>query len=224
MVDACVYVKSFTRVRKGGCMELHFRIAEAGDTEQAVPLIYNSGPEVFDYLFAYGNVRAVDFIRQEFLNGRGFLGHRNHIVALHKGAVIGIGACYSGADYHRLTAGTLRDVVAYYGLRGGISFLRKSLQVKSIMPPPNRSTLYIANLCVAANYRGQGVGTALLENQKVYAQNKKYKSYALDVLTNNPRAKQLYGRIGFSTRMVNRFRGFRARRELPDTVRMEAPL
>lgn len=212
------------RIEEFDVMELRYRTAEAGDAEQAVPLIYNSGPEVFDYLFAYGNVRAVDFIRQEFLNGRGFLGHRNHNVALHKGTVIGIGACYSGADYHRLTAGTLRDVVAFYGLRGGISVLRNSMQVKSIMPPPDRSTLYIANLCVDANYRGQGVGTALVEKQKVYARDKKYTSYALDVLTNNTRAKQLYARIGFSARTVNRFRGSRTRRVLPDTMRMEAPL
>src|SRR5262245_55488912 len=98
-------------------MEILFRPARPEDVEQAIPLIYSSGPEGFNYVFAQHPAAAIDFLRFAYPDGRGFFGYRNHVVATVEGKIVGIGAFYSGNEYNRLSNGSLAQIVRFYGWR-----------------------------------------------------------------------------------------------------------
>ncbi len=53
-------------------MSIKFRPALPDDVEAAVPLIYSSGPDAFDFVFNVpGRATAQDFLRQAFVDGAG---------------------------------------------------------------------------------------------------------------------------------------------------------
>lgn len=58
--------------------------------------------------------------------------------------------------------------------------------------------LMLDGICIEANFRGQGVGTRLLQQLIQYANKEGYHSVRLDVIDSNLNAKRLYERLGFS--------------------------
>ena len=97
---------------------------------------------------------------------------------------------YEGA----LVGGTFRDVASVYGWFGAawrvavLALLERDVE---------NDRFLMDGIFVAAQARGFGVGTALL--QDIYAQGHKrgYAEVRLDVIDTNPRAKALYAREGF---------------------------
>lgn len=68
---------------------------------------------------------------------------------------------------------------------------------------PTRS--YLESLAVEARYRGQGIGTALLERCFEESRQAGKREISLHVVDTNPHAKRLYERMGFRTVRVERF-------------------
>ena len=200
---------------------LGFRPARPEDVEAAVPLIHSSGPEVLDHMFRQHGRTAHDLLRHAFAEGSSFFGWRVHVVAELDGRVVGIGAFYAGARFDALALGTMKEVARFYRIPGCLAVFRRMLQARSIMPRPGRLTEYVADLGVAPEMRGRGVGTALLLHGLEAARTKGQTTYALDVATNNPRAQALYERFGF---VVVRENPFAARSDVPDSRRMEMPV
>ena len=71
---------------------------------------------------------------------------------------------------------------------------------------PTRS--YLESLAVDSHYRGQGIGTLLLERCFEESQQAGKREISLHVVDTNPRAKQLYERMGFRTVRTERFGWF----------------
>ena len=197
---------------------LDVRPAQEQDSE-AVQLIYSAGPKAFDYGFSLGEQRASDFLDFAFKQGEGFFGWRNHIVviskeqavirniSLNKDEVVGIGAFYSGHEYRRLSWGLVLQVLHFYRSTITPRVLWRGLQLKALMPPPAHDMHYAANLGVRPELQGLGIGTFLLNQQEAVARSLGRKSYALDVFVDNPRAQQLYERIGFALAGEQHFSG-----------------
>lgn len=204
-------------------MELRFRPATADDADQAVPLIYSAGPEGFEYVFTQGRRGALDYLGFAFRDGAGLFGHRNHIVVERNGSVIGIGAFYSGVEYNRLSEGTLRQVLRFYRF-SCLPVLRRAMRTARWMPPPGRRTLYVANLGVAPELRGQGIGARLLHQQMNRARAEGKGKFALDVVATNPRAQQLYERLGLRVVQEHDLQVQRNGVSVPATRRMEVLL
>jgi ribosomal protein S18 acetylase RimI-like enzyme len=59
------------------------------------------------------------------------------------------------------------------------------------------SRVEICNLIVAEGWRGQGAGTALIQWLIVLAQEKKFPLVEIGAAESNPRALELYRRLGF---------------------------
>ncbi len=201
-------------------MNLRSRPAEAGDVEQAVPLMYSAGPEGFEFVFTQGRRSALDYLRYAFADGAGMFGHRNHTVVEQDGSVVGIGAFYSGVEYNQLSQGTLQQILRFYRFSCP-PVLRRAMQTTHWMPPPGRRTLYVANLGVASELRGQGIGARLLLEQMKHARNTRKAKFALDVADNNPRAQQLYERLGLRVVKQSDFEVTRNGIRLPQSRRME---
>lgn len=74
---------------------------------------------------------------------------------------------------------------------------------------PTRS--YLESLAVDARYRGQGIGTHLLERCFEESRQAGKREISLHVVDTNPRAKQLYERMGFHTVRTERLGWFASR-------------
>jgi ribosomal protein S18 acetylase RimI-like enzyme len=204
-------------------MSPQFRPAVAADVGQAVPLVYSAGPEGFEFVFTQGRKRALDYLSYAFTQGAGMFGHRNHTVIEIDGRVVGIGAFYSGMEYQQLSQGTLRQVLRFYHFScAGV--LRRALQTTRWMPPPGRRTLYVANLGVSPDFRGRGLGARLLQEQMQHARRNHKAKLALDVAANNPRAQQLYEKLGLRVVRESDFEAVRNGVYMPRSRRMELML
>ncbi len=70
---------------------------------------------------------------------------------------------------------------------------------------------YLETLAVDSRFRGHGIGTLLLEQCFEEARQAGKRDISLHVVDTNPRAKQLYERMGFRTLRVERFGWFVSR-------------
>jgi len=109
------------------------------------------------------------------------------------GRLIGL-AGFKTAD-GSLTDATLRDLARVYGWFGALwRGLFLSMLERDLAP----DVLLMDGICVAPEARGMGLGTALLNAIKHEATRQGKTSVRLDVIDNNPRARALYERQGFT--------------------------
>lgn len=170
--------------------------ARAADAVRAVPLIYSSGPAAFDYVFAQAGEDARAFLMQAFVDGGGELGWRNHVVGECAGEVVAVGSGFTRADRASFTAAALRQILRHYGWRAG-GMIARGLRTERVVRPPEAGDYYVGHLGVALQWRGQGLGTALVEWFIAQARRRGCPRVALDVAVDNPRAQALYERLGF---------------------------
>jgi ribosomal protein S18 acetylase RimI-like enzyme len=176
---------------------LIIRAATAEDAAAAVPLIYSSGPEVWDYLMGDGSPESsLPFLHNAWVSGKGVAGYKAHCVAERDGQVLGAIAVYSAKAHKAMGAQTFVQAVKYWGL-GVIPRIYPMSRVgRCYMRPPAANVDYVANFGVAAAARGQGVGTAMLAHFLERAKQRGKQFFELDVSVDNPRGQALYERFG----------------------------
>ena len=186
---------------------LEIRKAQPEDVAEAIPLIYCSGPEEFEYGFTHGEESAQAFLAYGFQSTKGLFSFRNHYVAKLGNEIVGIGAFYSDAEYSACSTQLLFQILKFYPIRSWFGIICHALHLQTVIPPLPHNTFYVANLGVKTPYRGQGIGKALINFGKNIALNRHIPAYTLDVSTANPRGQALYEREGFSVVREYQFKG-----------------
>lgn len=182
-------------------MPLTFRRAHPADVDAAVPLIYSSGPDAFDYAFARpGRNSAQDFLRYAFVQGGGQFGWRQHWVGEQDGQVVAAGTVFGGEVTLGYMLAATRQILHYFGL-GAPGVIRRGLQLERIICPPPRRTLYLAHLGITPALRGEGLGSQLIEHFLQIGRSNGLPMAALDVSVANPKAQALYERFGFEVQV-----------------------
>ncbi|MFC2966604.1 GNAT family N-acetyltransferase [Acidimangrovimonas pyrenivorans] len=92
-------------------------------------------------------------------------------------------------------SGTAGDLAAVYG-RAGAAWRAGALRLLT-SDVDNRRFL-IDGICVRADCRGRGIGSALLDALSDLARSRGYDEIRLDVVDSNPRARALYRRHGYA--------------------------
>ena len=146
-------------------------------------------------------------MRFAFANGKGFLGHKNHAVAMSDGRVVGIAASYDLSTYRRLTVEHLGQLWMFYPTLSYAGLIVRAHHLKSVMPPPDQDMHYVANFGVELAMRGRGIGSRLLDYERSLGMALRRTTFSLDVSVENPRAQALYERYGFRVSFENRFTG-----------------
>lgn len=142
------------------------------------------------------------------------LNPQNAIVALRDGQVVGLlGFHHSGKPMVDVTFGAL---VQHFGL---LRALWKALLGILLMRKPQPGELLMDGIAVDESARGQGIGTRLFDALFAFAAANDYTYIRLDVINTNPRAQQLYERLGFVAVKTERvpfmqFMGFTAVTEM----------
>jgi ribosomal protein S18 acetylase RimI-like enzyme len=179
-------------------VEIQSRPAQAGDVKQAVPLIYSSGPEIFDFIFGHKvKGSALKYLISAFLSEKGELGYQNFTLAVVDDNVVGSGACFNGSEKSKFMLPGALHIISYYGLVDCWRVMWNAVRVEQVIEPPKVDLHYIAYLGVAPEWRGQGIGTRMVHNLLEQGRRAKRTLAALDVAVHNPRAQALYERLGF---------------------------
>ena len=199
---------------------LSFRAARPDDADAVVPLMHESSRGLIDASFDFGAGDAADFLRHDFLRGGGLFGFRNQMVVIADGRVIASATVYPGRDLNRLSLRTTRSALAHFSLLRFSRVVWRSLALTTLFAPPRRDSLFLANACVAADQRGRGVFSALLAHLRA-TRDPALIAVELDVSFGNPRAQQLYQRLGF---VVTGERPYRGKRALDGFRRMQLAL
>jgi ribosomal protein S18 acetylase RimI-like enzyme len=195
-------------------MELEFRQANAEDAAACVDLVYSASPELFEHLFTTGKKSAKEYLAHEFRHGGGFFGHRIHTVAVLHGEVVGVAAFYGRKAFKAMQKEALVNLFRFYGLLGMIPLAFRAWRTSSLVKMPRRGAVYIANVGVRPDMRGQGIGSALIRHGTARAKAEGFTEMSLDVASDNPKAEALYRRLGFSFVREKRIKG-RANAGLP---------
>lgn len=176
--------------------DLIIRPARADDLD-AIPLVYSSGPAVWDALFGDGTpASSLDYLRMEWQRGTGVAGHRWHWVAERNGDILGAVAVYDRKGDAQRGQQTTLNALRYFGV-GLLPRLPRLLRVgKSLMQSPAVGVDYVANFGVAEAARGQGIGSTMLSYFLAQAKQRGQRYYELDVALDNPRGQALYERFG----------------------------
>lgn len=203
--------------------DARFRQATPQDVDAAVPLIYSSGPDAFNYVFGVPEkASAQDFLRAAFLGGDTQFGWRNHSVVELDGRVVGVGAAWGAEQTLRFSLQAVRRFWRIYGWRHVLGVVLRGLRTESVIRPPRPGCLYVAHLGVAPEYRSQGLGHALLH---WFAERGRsaYPTLALDVAETNSRAQALYEKLGFRVCAERRSTLRNAHGFVPGASYMERP-
>jgi ribosomal protein S18 acetylase RimI-like enzyme len=143
-------------------IDIQIRPAQPADEDEAVPLIYCSAPDLFNYLFttkSKGNPQA--FLKRVFLDSTGKHSFQNYTAALVQDRVVGVVSCYAGHETLSINRGIARNILFFYSLIYCWDIFLRGLHVDRILEPPKGDTLYMSVLGLAPEWRRQGIGSML---------------------------------------------------------------
>ena len=166
------------------------------EVEQAVPLIYSSGPDAFDYVFKNSRVNATDFLKYAFVWRGGEFSYENHYSLYFDDQMVGIGGVYDARQASKFVISEARNIMGFYKLRCP-AVIKHGLQVERIIKLPVKKEITIGHLGITPSHRGKGLGTQLVHALMDRAEQTAGAQFVLDVSEVNPRAKALYDLLGF---------------------------
>jgi ribosomal protein S18 acetylase RimI-like enzyme len=175
------------------------RPARPDDALLAAPLMYSSGPKAFDFVFAEGKEGGtLDFLFWAFQRDDVMFSYRHHWVAEVDGKVLGLMGNFTKQSAARTQLANGIQMIRYLGLAKGLKALMRGLTFEiRLVKPPLADCLNISHVGVAAESRGMGLGSKLIDHAEKQARIQGFKKISLDVSVINPRAQQLYERLSF---------------------------
>lgn len=185
-------------------MNIQFRPCTPADVALAVPLIISSGPAAFDYIFADTALeQTTAFVSKAFVQGGMEIGYAVHTAMLVDGNVVAVGGFWHHQHVLRFTLAGAWQILRFYGPIAGFRVIFRGLRLETIVKPPKKRVAYLGHFGVNPAYQSQGLGTVLIDELLRQARNKGFTTFALDVSSGNPRAQQLYERLGFVVKKIN---------------------
>jgi ribosomal protein S18 acetylase RimI-like enzyme len=111
-------------------------------------------------------------------------------------SAVGLVTAFPGRMYGSLALGTGVVLARAAGARHASDLARRGRILQRLLAPVRRETLYVSALAVAPEYRGRGIGTALIE-RVVAGASRLGLAVALDTGVDDEAALRLYERLGF---------------------------
>jgi ribosomal protein S18 acetylase RimI-like enzyme len=122
--------------------------------------------------------------------------HRFGLAAEDGESAVGLVTAFPGRMYGSLALGTGVVLARAAGARHASDLARRGRILQRLLAPVRRETLYVSALAVAPEYRGRGIGTALIE-RVVAGASRLGLAVALDTGVDDEAALRLYERLGF---------------------------
>lgn len=168
-----------------GAFFYDIRRAKPSDAEAAAKLIRMAIKDIAEALTGEEEEEQIlEVIALFFKKETNRLSYENCFVCEINGAVAGLILYYYGGD-----AVELDEPLA--------ARLRSMNKDSKIEKEADEEDLYIDTLCVNPEFRGKGIGTALVEYVERHMKEKEYKRFSLVVEQNNAKAQKLYTGLGY---------------------------
>jgi ribosomal protein S18 acetylase RimI-like enzyme len=193
------------------------REARPEDAAEVIPLMYESSRNLMNYSFRFPDEEPTRFLFRDYLRGRGIFGYENQIVAVDGERVVGTMTVYAGGRATELTLQTIRTAFRHWSFGRFLAFLGRSIAIAPLFIKPRRDGVFLANACVAEEYRGRGLFSRLLSHS-VEAYRASAGLVELDVSFSNASAQRIYEHQGFR---VTAERPYRGRQPLEGFRRMQ---
>lgn len=161
---------------------------------------YDAAVRIFNesFLPKFNGIHKDPAVRSDFTHDFGLIKTKDNdsdYVAVQDGKVLGILlVSYDGIQKHLPTI-TSGEMFRKYGIMG---MIRSMILDMVVTYKPKPDELYIDSVAVSSDARGLGLGTKMLEFAEKTAEERGLKKLVLQVMYENPRAKKLYERFGFS--------------------------
>jgi len=181
---------------------LELRPSKKEEVDQAVPLIYSSGPPSFEYVFKNDKVNAQDFLSYAFVRPGGEFSYQNHYSLYWEEEMVGIGSVFDAKMAGGFTVVDALNIFRFYKF-SSLGPVKSGLKVEKLILLPIKKEIALAHLAIVPIMQGKGLGTKLIELLKEKANKAADSIWVLDVSEENPRAKALYDRLGFRVTKKN---------------------
>jgi ribosomal protein S18 acetylase RimI-like enzyme len=147
------------------------------------------------------------------------------VVALRQGELLGmVGLSAADGPYGGGVIATTEVFGELRALLGTIGAIRAVVGLSMGQHRPEKGELYVDGVAVSPAVRGGGIGTRLLDEVAMIAREDGFRWVRLDVVDTNPRAQQLYERLGYQVTRVQTFRYMRRFIGFGGMISMELPL
>ncbi len=121
--------------------------------------------------------------------------------------VVGIILGYDARTMRRANYYMAFQAPFVYGLRGAVRLARASGWLMFDIPKPGPGEFHVHNLAVLPEWRGRGIGKALLLSVEERARQRGYTKCSLDVSVDNPDARGFYEHLGYRVTHTSVLRG-----------------
>jgi ribosomal protein S18 acetylase RimI-like enzyme len=167
------------------------------DLNRVSELIYETELTIFKQLLGKNESEAVQNIKKLVKLGNNSFGHEHiHVVSDRDGNILGILVSFCGRE-----TSLWSDFKEYFKVLNFYNFLKyavKGTLINELLTASvGKNDYYLSNVAVDPQFRGQGIGTYILENAFKDAEKRGCKRVLLDVTLNNEGARRLYERFGF---------------------------
>lgn len=166
------------------------------DLDKVSELIYETELKIFRSLLGKDETEAINNIKSLINAGNNSFGSEHIHVASDDGKVLGILVSFRGKD-----VGFHKDLKAYGRVLDFNDLLRyivKGTLINELLTARvGREEYYLSNVAVTPEFRGQGVGSFIVENALKLAENAGCKKVILNVTLTNEGALKFYKRFGF---------------------------
>ncbi len=170
---------------------------EQHDLGKVSKLIYETELEIFRSILGNDETEGIKNIESLIKAGNNLFGSENiHVVSDGDGEVLGILVSFRGDEitfWKELKAHS--KILDFYDL---LRYLFKGTLIDELLTARvDGKDYYISNIAVDPEFRGQGMGTCIVENALKHAENSGCGKVILNVTLNNERALKFYERFGF---------------------------
>ncbi|HEX3013425.1 MAG TPA: GNAT family N-acetyltransferase [Methanobacterium sp.] len=167
------------------------------DLNKVSELIYETELTIFKQLLGKDEKEAIQNIKKLIKLGKNYFGHEHIYVVINEDENIkGILVSFSGRELS-----LWNDFKAYFKVLNFYNFLKCAVKGtlinESLTASLGKDDYYLSNVAADPQFRGQGIGTFILENALKTAEEKGCSRVLLDVTFDNKGAKRLYERFGF---------------------------
>lgn len=163
------------------------------NTHKVAELLYETDRDIFNFFYR-NKTNTAQILEKLIILGENNLGHEHIYVVTQNERVIGVLLYYAG-NHHKL--GELKFLLKHLNLVDVFRFLLIDLKDSLILSHLNKCDFYLGGVAVDEEFRGQGVGSLILDQGINMAQERGCVRVVLDVALDNLGAKRLYERTGF---------------------------
>lgn len=173
------------------------RQARAGDAPEAGPLVFEAAPVLFALLFGPQKAEAVRALTQLFGLGGNPFGWEQAWVAVQDEAVVGVMIAATVEARQRAGRRLWWLLPRVRGAWAMLGRLPEALAMMRGYASPPADSFYVGILAVAEGYRGQGIGSRLLDEAAEQAVEARCSSTILHVEMDHADALRFYRRAGY---------------------------